>query len=89
MDNDVTISKIMDAIEIANRVEELKKFVFNKRKDLIHEIGALRTVDVERNGVQDYFHYQQISDILYHITTPDKGWTVGRCCGEIITELRQ
>lgn len=90
MDNqDATFSKVREALEIADRVEKLRKYVNGRRKDLIHEIGAVRAVDVERNELQNYFHYEQINDILWHIVRPGNEWKVEQCCGNIMTELRQ
>lgn len=87
--NDVTFSKVREAIEIADRIERLKTFVHQRKKDLICTIGATRAVCVERNELQDYFHLEQIDKILYLITKDDDNWTAGRCCGEICGELRQ
>ena len=89
MENDVTFSKVKEAIEIADRIEKLKAFVYEHKHDLIHTSGAVKAVCVDRNELQDYFHYEQLDGILYEITKTDKDWSVGRCCGNIFTELRQ
>ena len=89
MEDDVTFSMVRKAIEIADRIEKLEKEVRQRKKDLIHTSGAIQAVCIDRNELQEYFHYDQLGGILYQITKPGKDWDVGRCCGEIFAYLRQ